>query len=335
MAHDITATDGLVLHRQPAWHGLGVVVQDAPSPAEALALAKLDWLVEQWPLNAARDARSIPVLTHVLNVRGDNHQALGVVGNGYRPVQNAELADFASQLGGQGKDRGDIEVESAGSIRGGRRVWFLLRGKSIWPHDADEVRPYLLIANSHDGTLAMTCQPTTIRVVCKNTLHASLRQGEQSTLTVRFRHEGQVVDKLEAAKRALGLFTEARASFQEQAHTLQARQMTREDLQRFWLEVYKQTLGEIPKNPATEEEQTRQQRAQRILGKWAFNFDQELGSIGATRWAAFNAVSRWLDHDRPVRAPSDAMRRDNRMFNNWWGDSAAAKTKALAIAIER
>lgn len=331
MSHEITSTDGLVLARKPAWHGLGVVVNDAPTAAEALSLAKLDWPVEQWKLDANAAGRTIPVLTHVLNVRGDNHQALGVVGSGYRPVQNAELAEFATQLGASGK----VEVESAGSIRGGKRVWFLIRGESIWPHDSDEVRPYLLIANGHDGSLAMTCQPTTIRVVCKNTLHASLRQGEQSSLTVRFRHEGQIADKLAEAKRALGLFTEARTSFQEQAKTLQARQMNREELQRFWLDVYTQTLGDIPKNPATEEEQQRQQRAQKTLARWAFHFDQEVGSIGATRWAAFNAVSRWFDHERPVRAPNEALRRDNRMFNNWWGDSASAKVKTLALALER
>jgi phage/plasmid-like protein (TIGR03299 family) len=331
MAHEITATDGLVLTGQPAWHGLGVVVQDAPTPGEALRLAQLDWPVEQWGLSAQQGPRTIPVSSHVLNVRGDNHRALGVVGYGYRPVQNAELAEFAAALG----TTDTVMVESAGSIRGGKRVWFLIRGESIWPHDSDEVRPYLLIANGHDGTLALTCQPTTIRVVCKNTLHASLRQGEQSALTVRFRHEGVIADKLQEAKRALGVFTQARASFQQQAAALQAKTMTREDLQRFWLEVYATTLGDIPAHPVTPEEQQRERRAQKTLARWAHHFDHEHGRIGATRWAAFNAVSHWFDHERTVRAPSEALRRDSRTFNNWWGDTALAKQRALAIALER
>ena len=52
MAHEITQHDNVVLHRTPAWHGLGIVVKDAPTPIEALKIAGLDWNVEQWPLSA-------------------------------------------------------------------------------------------------------------------------------------------------------------------------------------------------------------------------------------------------------------------------------------------
>ena len=47
MAHEITSTDGLVLHKEEAWHGLGTIVEDAPTPQEALQIAGLDWTVKQ------------------------------------------------------------------------------------------------------------------------------------------------------------------------------------------------------------------------------------------------------------------------------------------------
>lgn len=42
MSHEITSTDNVVLHRTSAWHGLGTVVADAPTPREALTLAGLE-----------------------------------------------------------------------------------------------------------------------------------------------------------------------------------------------------------------------------------------------------------------------------------------------------
>jgi hypothetical protein len=45
MSHEITNTDDMVLHKEAAWHGLGNVVETAPSPGQALTLANLDWTV--------------------------------------------------------------------------------------------------------------------------------------------------------------------------------------------------------------------------------------------------------------------------------------------------
>lgn len=333
MAHEITSTDGLVLTGRRAWHGLGIVVEHCPNAVQSLQIAGLEWGVEQWELTARKEVEEQPVSTHVLNVRTDTKQGLGVVGRGYRPVQNNELAAFCDALGASGQ----VQIESAGSIRGGKRVWFLLRGESIWVNSSDEVRPYLLVANAHDGSLAVTCQPTTVRVVCSNTLHASLAQGENSATTVRFRHEGAISDKLEDARRALGIFGKACEEFSRQAQVLSAKSMSREDLQRFWLEVYSATVDEIPVHPTTTGDIRRAENAKRILARWATNFDvdrsQTLHSPSA--WVALNAATQWFDSQRPVRASTDTARQDNKVFSQLWGLSAVAKSKALTMALDR
>jgi phage/plasmid-like protein (TIGR03299 family) len=333
MAHEITKSDHLVLTGHGAWHGLGTVVESAPTPQEALQQARLNWTVEQWPLQAECPTGVRAIDSHVLNVRSDTHGSLGVVGVGYRPVQNAELAEFVSALG----STGPVKIESAGSIRSGKRVWFLARGESIWVSNSDEVKPYLLVANAHDGTLSVVCQPTTIRVVCKNTLHASLRQGERSALTVRFRHEGIIADKLDDARRALGIFTAAREQFARQAEYLQGKAMNREELQRFWLDVYAATMEPIPAHPTTQQEERAVRQAQQRLAQWASNFDQDRARVHgpASAWTALNAVTKWFDHERPVRAPSEGARHDSRIYNNLWGESSLAKVKAMELALSR
>jgi len=47
--------------REPAWHGLGTIVQDAPTSADALHLAELDWTVEQKPVFIDADGTKVLV----------------------------------------------------------------------------------------------------------------------------------------------------------------------------------------------------------------------------------------------------------------------------------
>jgi len=42
MIHEITWHDNVVSRHMPAWHGLGVVVPNAPNLMEALKIAELD-----------------------------------------------------------------------------------------------------------------------------------------------------------------------------------------------------------------------------------------------------------------------------------------------------
>jgi hypothetical protein len=50
-------------------------------------------------------------------------------------------------------------------------------GKSAALKGNDVVNGYLLLATSCDGTLATVAMPTTVRVVCNNTLTIALRDG--------------------------------------------------------------------------------------------------------------------------------------------------------------
>jgi phage/plasmid-like protein (TIGR03299 family) len=331
MAHERTTHDHLVLHRTKAWHGLGTIVEDAPSPRHALQLAHLDWEVQQLPMEAYYGPDRIEIASHVLNVCSLDARPLGVVGTGYRPVQNRELADFVAALGHDDQ----VKLESAGSIRSGRRVWFLAKSASIWLNAQDEVKPYLLVANAHDGSMAVTCLPTTIRVVCSNTLHASL--SHSAGTRVHFRHEGQVASKLEDARRALTIYKKSMTTFTAQAQALVAAEMSRDDLQRFWLEVYAATQHPIPLHPSTKKEIRDVETAKEVLATWAQNFDQDRQQTrhGASRWVAVNAVTHWFDHQRPTRARSDQHRTENRVASNWWGTSAAAKARTLAMALQR
>jgi phage/plasmid-like protein (TIGR03299 family) len=212
MAHELSITkDGQAeafFALTPAWHGLGTVVDDAPTSADAIRLAHLEWQVEQRPIYTDTAQQTLgggpdkaKVAGWVANVRRDTGDVLGVVSDRYMPVQNAEAFGFCDGLLADGI----IRYESAGAMRGGKVVWLLAR----MPERTDEVAEgdtlhrFILFTNTHDGSRAALVLPTSVRVVCMNTLRLALGRGRGTALKIR--HTGEIGDKLEAARQAVGI----------------------------------------------------------------------------------------------------------------------------------
>ena len=103
--------------------------------------------------------------------RSDTKAPLSVVSQRYHTVQPRDVLEFYRDL----TEVSGYELETAGVLKGGRKFWALARtGQGAALKDNDQVNGYLLLATSCDGTLATTATPTTIRVVCNNTLTIAL-----------------------------------------------------------------------------------------------------------------------------------------------------------------
>jgi len=337
MSHEIEEHDGLVLHREAAWHGLGTIVQDAPTPTEALKIARLDWEVLQCPLIGLLDNQDeLPVDSHQLNYRSDTFDQLGIVGLGYQPIQNKALAEFCEALAEQGDT---VKIESAGSIRNGQKVWFLLKGESFSVRGADEIVPYVLASNGHDGGTALRITPTTIRVVCSNTLHMVIPQNEREGVTVlgqaKFvaHHTENIAHRVEEAKAALQLYGKALDETREVIDLLAAKNVGREDIQRFFLECYTREFGPIPTNPKDKVEQNRRDRAMDACNGVFARFDAEQHLTGATAWGAVSAWTGYLQNDKPVRINDPDKARDRAWESKLFGANADRAHSALLAAL--
>lgn len=295
MAHEITATDHIVLAGERAWHGLGTLVSEAPTPADALTLARLDWTVSMsGPIVGAwDDGVSLDYDGQRLIRRDDNHAVLGCVGAGFVPVQNRTLAEVADALG----STGEVKVETAGSLNGGRRVWFLLRSDSIDIGDrGDEHVPYVLLANGHDGSLALRAMPTMVRVVCANTWRAADVAGRQVGYT--FRHTVNVMNRVSEMKSALASWRRQRDAQIERLNRLAAASITRDEIRDLWVRVIEACDGPLPAVPTTPGEQRRRDRAAESLGYMSQVFDREASRLGGTALVAANAATNWIEHAR-------------------------------------
>ena len=178
--------------RERPWHGLGTVVESAPSSKEALELAGLDWQVHQKDISVLW-GRTIP--GYKANVRDTDGVVLGVVTDKYRVVQNEDAFAFTDELLGEG-----VKYETAGSLNGGKKVWILARLPREYVISGERISPYLVFSNTHDGSGAIRVAITPIRVVCNNTLNLALARAERSFSMI---HTGNINEKFEEAKKTL------------------------------------------------------------------------------------------------------------------------------------
>ena len=178
--------------REKPWHGLGIEVKNAPTSEDALRLAGLDWKVVQ---QSVQTTAGIPLNGFYANVRETDGKVLGVVTDKYKVVQNADAFAFTDALLGEG-----VTYETAGSLQEGKKVWLLAKLPQKYIISGDEITPYLVFSNSHDGSGAIKVAMTPVRVVCNNTLNLALEKARRIWSTV---HTGNLNEKMQDARQTL------------------------------------------------------------------------------------------------------------------------------------
>src|SRR4051812_31234371 len=163
--------------------------------------AGLAWQVEQHPLEAVTDGERLPVPRVVANVRSDTRAVLGVVGEGYEPLQNAAAFAFCDAI----TDSGEAHWLGAAETRGGARVHALMqldRTIRIGNTEGEDVLPLLSFRNGHDGGLAVTISVAPFRLACLNGMMLPLEGAER---TWKARHTANLDARLADARRTLGI----------------------------------------------------------------------------------------------------------------------------------
>lgn len=269
--------------REKPWHGLGTVVSEAPASKEALEMAGLDWKVVQRKICTEEGT-----LLHGYraNVRDVDEKVLGVVSDRYRVVQNEDAFAFTDALLGEG-----VRYETAGSLQSGRRVWMLAKLPNEYIIAGEQISPYLVFCNAHDGSSAIKVAMTPVRVVCSNTLNLAL---ETSKRCWSAKHTTNISEKLKEAQETL-LFAERYMSeLGKEIHELQKVKMADKKV----LEYMDQLL------PMQEDMTILQKKNIKNLRenlKQRYFDAPDLLDVGKNAYRFVNAVSDFATHNRPLR----------------------------------
>jgi phage/plasmid-like protein (TIGR03299 family) len=304
MAHELeinkeTGEASFASLRQPAWHNLGTVFQDEVSTAEMLSLAKLDnWNVRleevPVPANFVSD-RNYSFVSRTNPFNNEQTDILGVVGERYVPLQNEDLFSFGDNLlDGGGR------WETAGSIKGGRQVFgsiALERETILDPNGvSDEIKSYLLLNTSHDGSIAIQASITPVRVVCANTLNLALsglkgKKGLKQTFKIR--HTQTAEGKIAVAREALGLANAYLDEFDLLAKSMIEKEITQQQFNDVILKAYP-----MPEKDSKGSMKKWQDKIDLIQNIYTGQFNN---TIAGTAWGALNAMTERLDWYRNSR----------------------------------
>ena len=270
--------------RTKPWHGLGVQVQEAPESKDALRLAGLDWKVYQREVYTDSGIR---IDGYRANVRNTDNRVLGVVTERYKIVQNEEAFAFTDELLGKG-----VRYETAGSLQDGRKVWLLARLPKEYIISGEQISPYLVFSNSHDGSAAVRVAVTPIRVVCNNTLNLALSTAKRSWAMV---HTGNIKGKIHEAQETLLMAETYMNKLGKEFETLKRQKLS--DRQ---IKEYIELLLPLEKTTSLVTAKNVKKLRDDLRARYYDAPDlQDVGGNNAYRF--INAVSDFATHNEPLR----------------------------------
>ena len=318
MSHEVEMVDGvaqMAYAGEKPWHGLGVEVSNDLTPNQIMKKAGLDWSVEKVPLYFTnRGGKAVSVNKQAL-VRSTDQKVLDVIGDDWNPVQNEDAFEFFSEY----VLAGDMEMNTAGSLKGGKNVFALAKVKESFSIlGEDQVDSYLLFSNPHEYGKAIDVRFTPVRVVCNNTLTFSLQAASKNFVKLNHRSKFDA----DMVKQQMGLASEKFAKYKEMAEFLSTKKFSVESLINYYNEVFPHTYSKGKEVKAIEDLTKNAKAAMDVL------YTQPGANFGeGTWWQALNSVTYMTDHTMGRNA-------ETRLQSAWFGQNQARKVKAVNKAVE-
>lgn len=265
---------------------------------------------------------------------------------GYEIHQPEQIIGFMREYA----QAGNAEMEHIGSFDDGAVIFALCKlGSPIAIPGGSQLANYGMIATSHDGSIATSVKPTSVYVVCWNTLMIALRQKHARMFSMRHTSKWDA-EQAKKARQVLDLSREYNQEFGETAVALS--RVTLDDKGR--VEYLARLLkGEGLLEQVVANSDTVHMDGAMVLGAAVERHDAThenmgdvLGRIGkqvldlivngegadmvaskGTLWGALNGVTAYVDH---VRGRSE----DTRGFSAYFGEGEKLKQRALKVAVE-
>ena len=310
MSHEV---ETMMYAGEVPWHGLGKKVAGLQTANEAIVAAGLDWEVELATIFTKVDDRfrKVPDLVAVQRIK--DRRVYGIVTPKYQPIQNREAFAFFDGVVGDKK----AIYETAGSLRYGQRIWIMANLKGTVDVKGDEIKRYLILMNSHDGSLALQMFFSPIRVVCMNTLRMALAEASNSFYC---RHTQGALDRIEAAREILGLATAFYKDWLGEARHMATLMLPAPKMPLLLMAAFNQP-DSIRMEDVYNPTKIQMEKVKELVAVDRKEFPKELHG---TAWEAYNAVAKYTDYYREYRGEA----KDARLRGVWFGTGAEIKRRA-------
>ena len=320
MAHEIDESTGkasmaFVGDRSKIWHGLGQELTEDADIDTWRVEAGMDWEAMSSPVSymTGNPGRHYYSGKRVL-FRQDTDAPLGIVSDRYRIVQPAEVLEFFRDL----TESVGFKMDTAGVLFGGKKLWALAKvGESIKIGSVDEIKPYLLVGTSLDGSMSTIAHFTSTRVVCNNTLRMAI--GDNGKLAKIKVPHSQIWD-VDSVKEQLGIASDVWNGFVDEVNELTKIKISKNEA----IMISAKELGIKNENDLLPMELVNTNPS---LNHIISLFDgkgigSELPTAKGTGWGLVNAFTQWADHDTVMLRSNKSRALDRAQF----GDRATLKT---------
>jgi phage/plasmid-like protein (TIGR03299 family) len=316
------------------WHEKGRKLTQPATAREAIKAGGLDWRVRLVPIRTD-EAEPREITRRRAVVRddlepGDPRAVVGVVYPDFRPLQNREAVEVFDTLLG----RGQRLYHTGGYLGNGEVIWLLAKlPASITVAAGDVVEPYMLLTNSHDGTIAIDFRLTTVRVVCQNTLALAMRK-KQSSHVFKRAHKISPENLEVEAEKFYQFCVRASADLETNFRAMHSLPFGRDQLASLVAD-----LLPLPRPPARlqsdatirKQYETRIEKVEETRKSIATVFAQGVSNgfkilpAEETLWGALNAVTAFVDHKQEING--------DRYAHILFGSGANLKERAYELAV--
>lgn len=310
------------------WSG-SFLPDDVKTSAEAIVEAGLDWVVDRRPIIQVKPEYGVPTPenpsgiigwepkagpsekrnglptggysvaeSHVMNVRRDTGQVLGVVGKAWHGPQNDEAFKLIDDL----VDDGSAKWLAGNAIDGGKKIWLcaqLGREVMLGGDENERAIPLMFLSNGWDGGTSLTITTSPTRIACLNGLTIPLPNFQRMW---RGRHTSGLTDvkRLKVARETLELSIGYFDAWSEEMERLMTKPLSIPEVERAIVTLLPDPKG-AEKDGSLTDRQIRAIEKKRHGLLDVYRDTPDLQNLGSTAYRFVNAVADysdwWQKHD--------------------------------------
>ena len=270
------------LNKEKLHTGFGEEIVNATSYNDVLVQAGLNWTVDTHPLFTEINGKKIEVPNNNVVVRAEDQKPLGIVGDRYKIVNNADAFAFTESI----FNSKEIEFIRGGSYKGGSATWLEAKVTGKYSVLGDDTDCYMIFMNSHDGTGSVKCMIVPFRVACSNALNIPLRDTARHWRCV---HSGDPFKKIDEAREVLLAGSSYMEALKRECEVLNSLKFTGQQINQFVDRLF-------PINPKMSDKQKDNQEVRRNQLLDVFYLKDDLTNFDCNGYRFISAVADYVDH---------------------------------------
>jgi phage/plasmid-like protein (TIGR03299 family) len=164
----------------------------------------------------------------------------------------------------------------------------------------EEIQPFIMFTNAHDGSRSLTGVTTPVRTVCMNTLNLAISRAVRSWSV---RHTPGMMWRLQDAREALGITFAYYAELEKAGNQLVKSKLLKREWKTFLENLVPYDEDELQSVQIGEPSRAAKNVDEaRAAIDSLYRTSENLDNVRNTKWAALNAVAEYVDYYRPVRS---------------------------------